>query len=211
MKNYTDLTLIIDRSGSMHRIAKDMEGGFASFLKQEKASGDETKVSIVYFDDIIEQDVVTADIKDIDGIRIVPRGSTALLDAVGKTIDKTGERLAAMAEEDRPNRVLIYIITDGQENASRNYSLDQIREKIVHQREHYAWDFVFLGANIDSFSVGGGMGIVGAATANFDASSAGVASMWASNTRGYDSYKKLDRTIDRKSTYVVDPVEQKSE
>jgi len=210
MKNYTDLTLIIDRSGSMNRIAKDMEGGFATFLKQEKASGDETKISINYFDDFIEKDVVTADIKDIDGIRIVPRGSTALLDAVGKTIVETGERLAAMAEEDRPNRVLIYIITDGQENASREYTLDQIREKITHQREHYAWDFVFLGANIDSFAVGGGMGIVGAATANFDASSAGVACMWAANSKGYDSYKKLDRTVDRKSTYAVDAVDQKA-
>ena len=204
MKNYTDLTLIVDRSGSMSRIARDMEGGFATFLKQEKESGDKTNISIVYFDDHIDQDVTSADIKDIDGIKIVPRGSTALLDAVGQTIAKTGERLSAMAEEDRPNRVLIYIITDGQENASHEYTLAQIRENITHQREHYAWDFVFLGANIDSFSVGGGMGIVGAATANFMATSAGVADLWSSNSEAFTMYKSLDRTVDRASTYSVE-------
>lgn len=203
MKNYTDLTLIIDRSGSMSRIAKDMEGGFATFLEQEKKSPDETKVSIVYFDDCIEQDVENADIKDISGIKIVPRGSTALLDAVGQTIDKTGIRLNAMDEKDRPNRVLIYIITDGQENASHEYSLTQIREKIVHQRDQYAWDFVFLGANIDSFAVGGNLGIVGAATANFTANPAGVQSMWAANSKAFTRYKGLDRNENRLATYSV--------
>lgn len=203
MKNYTDLTLIIDRSGSMQSIAKDMEGGFSTFLTKEKKSGDETKVSIVYFDDIIEQDVQSADIKDINGIKIVPRGSTALLDAVGQTVVKTGERLAAIPEDERPNRVLVYIITDGQENASKEYSLEQIREKIVHQREQYAWDFVFLGANIDSFGVGGNLGVCRASTANFDSTHDGVAAMWMSNSVSFDGYKKLDRSKDRLSTYEV--------
>ena len=202
MKNYTDLTFVIDRSGSMGSIAVDMEGGFANFIKEQKATGDDIRVSVVYFDDKYDVAFTTRPIAEVEKIVIAPRGSTALVDALGRTIDTVGARLAAMDEKDRPNRVLIMTITDGQENASREFTLNKIKDKIKHQREVYAWDFSFLGANIDSFSVGAGLGIAQGSTRNFVATSKGVADAWASNSASFECYKTLDRTVDRGATFA---------
>lgn len=201
MKNYTDLTLIIDRSGSMQSISNDMEGGFSTFLAEQKASGDDIKVSVVYFDSQYEISFTEKDIKDVDGIKIIPRGSTALFDAIGKTINLTGERLSKLNESERPNRVLIYTITDGEENSSVEYASEAVKRLVQHQRDVYSWDFVFLGADIDSFSVGNSLGIGASSSANFTRSSAGVKGMWAQTTSDFDTYKKLDRSIDTTSTY----------
>lgn len=204
MKNYTDLTLVIDRSGSMSSIAKDMEGGFATFLENEKKTGDDTKVTAIYFDDKYQIDFVAKNIKDVDGIKIVPRGSTALMDALGKAITETGERLAALDEADRPNRVLFYVITDGYENASQEYTREQVKTKIEHQRSKYAWDFVFLGTtDIDTATESLSLGITAASTAGFNRSAKGVAAMWAANVQDFANYKKLDRSLDTNSTYCA--------
>lgn len=146
MKNYTDLNIILDRSGSMAGIANDITGGIKTFLEKEKTSGDDTKVSFYQFDDQYETVFTDKDIKDDIDISIFPRGSTALFDAIGKTMAFVGEKLAKMSEEDRPNRVLFLVITDGFENASKEFNATTVSEKIKHQREKYAWDFVFLGA-----------------------------------------------------------------
>jgi hypothetical protein len=211
MKNYTDLRIIVDRSGSMSSIAKDMLGGLRQFVEQRRILKEDTKVSYYLFDDkydtiFTEKDV--ADIKDED-FTLVPRGWTALLDAVGKTINTVGEELTAKQEVDRPNRVLFMIITDGEDNRSVEFSVDRIREMIKHQREVYAWDFVFLGANIDSFSTAGRMAIGANSTRNFIPTSKGIAEAFVGMTQAYSNYAVLDRSdlATRSSTFSFDEEE----
>jgi len=204
MKNYTDLTLLIDRSGSMSSISSEMEEGFKhSFLIPEQKSGDTTVVSTIYFDHEYSKGIEAVPISQVEGIKIEPRGSTALLDSFKRAIDETGARLAALPEEDRPNRVLFYVITDGAENCSRKTSKEELKQAVVHQQEVYAWDFVFLGANMDSFAAGGAIGIAQASTANFEATRAGVAKLWENNSETYALYKSIDRSVDRKTRYCA--------
>ena len=109
-----------------------------------------------------------------------PSGSTALLDAIGMTIDEVGKRLSDMPESDRPGKVLFCIITDGQENASTKYSGSKIKEMIELQRNTYSWEFMYLGANQDAFAVSGGLGISPTYSANFVASAVGTRAMYKS-------------------------------
>ena len=102
-------------------------------------------------------------IRTVPHCQLVPRGNTALLDAVGRAIVETGERLSKMNEADRPALVVVVIITDGQENASKEFSRTKIKEMISHQQSAYKWQFTYLGANQDAFAEAGSLGIQGAA------------------------------------------------
>ena len=195
MKNYTDLNIILDRSGSMSSIADDMVGGIKTFLQKEKETGDETKVSFYQFDDKYEAIFEDKDIKETLDINLNPRGSTALLDALGRTITSVGEKLSKMSENDRPNRVLFLVITDGYENASKEFTSDVIKEKVKHQRETYAWDFVFLGAGEDAvLAQHAGLGIGASSSKGFARSADAINLAWTNVSDHYQSYKKLDRT-----------------
>jgi uncharacterized protein YegL len=194
MKNYTDLNIILDRSGSMSSIAKDMVGGIKTFLDKEKETGDDTKVSFYQFDDQYETIFVDKDIKDKINIDLVPRGSTALLDALGRTIVSVGEKLSKLDEKDRPNRVLFLVITDGYENASREFSSDVVKEKVKHQREKYAWDFVFLGAGEDAvLAQHKGLGIGASSSKGFAKDAKSINLAWTTVSDSYQMYKTLDR------------------
>lgn len=195
MKNYTDLNIILDRSGSMSSIAKDMAGGIETFLQKEKNSGDDTRVSLFIFDSEYETVFVDKDIKEDIKIELVPRGGTALNDAIGRTIDFLGKKYSDLAEQDRPNRVLLMVVTDGFENSSREYTSEVIAEKVKHQREKYSWDFVFLGAGEKAvLEQHHGVGIRANSSKGFDANGAAVSTAWADVTDSYQLYKKLDRT-----------------
>jgi uncharacterized protein YegL len=195
MKNYTDLNIILDRSGSMASIANDITGGIQTFLEKEKNSGDSTKVSFYQFDDQYETVFIDKDITEDINIRIYPRGSTALLDAIGKTMATVGEKLAKMAEEERPNRVLFLIITDGFENASREFTTSTVSENIKHQREKYAWDFVFLGAGEEAvLKQHQDLGITSSSSRGFARDSASISDSFYALSNSYTSYKTLDRT-----------------
>lgn len=195
MKNYTDLNIILDRSGSMASIANDMVGGIKTFLQKEKETGDETKVSFYQFDDRYDVVFEDKDIKDEIEINLNPRGSTALLDALGRTIVSVGEKLSKMSEKDRPNRVLFLVITDGYENASKEFTNEVIKEKVKHQRETYAWDFVFLGAGEDAvLAQHAGLGIGASSSKGFARSADAITSAWTNVSENYQMYKKLDRT-----------------
>lgn len=194
MKNYTDLNIILDRSGSMSSIANDMVGGIKTFLQKEKETGDETKVSFYQFDDKYDVVFEDKDIKDEIEINLNPRGSTALLDAIGRTIVSVGEKLSKMNEKDRPNRVLFLVITDGFENASKEFTNNVIKEKVKHQRETYAWDFVFLGAGEDAvLAQHAGIGIGASSSKGFARNSDAINLAWTNVSENYQSYKKLDR------------------
>ena len=155
----TDITMVIDRSGSMQSIRTDAEGGINSFIEQQKQEPSEANVTLVQFDTDYEFVHSGVPIRKVPAFKLVPRGSTALLDAVGRAINETGARLAAMEESQRPGLVVFVIVTDGEENSSREFTRDQIRTMVEHQQSAYKWQFTFLAANQDAFAAGGSMGI----------------------------------------------------
>jgi Mg-chelatase subunit ChlD len=161
------IVLVIDRSGSMEPVRADTEGGVKTFLGEQRKVPGHTTISLFQFD--TEHDEVTsfADVREDLAWRLVPRGGTALLDAVGFAVTKTGERLAALDEAARPGEVIVLIATDGEENSSKEYTLPQVKEMITRQQDDYGWTFVFIGANQDAFAAGGAMGVPAASTADY--------------------------------------------
>lgn len=176
-KDYTKIVFVVDRSGSMGSITKDIIGGYNKFIADQKALKHGTcDVSFYQFDNIYEavyENTPLDFVKDLDEQTYVPRGGTALLDAVGRTIDQVGKQLAALKEEQRPEKVLIVIITDGEENSSHVYNSEKIKQMVTHQTDKYKWAFTYIGANQDAWAVGNSIGIN--ATSNLT---------WASNTTG---------------------------
>ena len=155
----TDITMVIDRSGSMQSIQSDAEGGINSFFEQQKQEPGEANVTLVQFDTDYEFVHSGVPIRKVPAFKLVPRGATALLDAVGRAVNETGARLAAMDESQRPGLVVFVIVTDGEENSSREFTRDQIRKMVEHQQSAYKWQFTFLAANQDAFAAGGSIGI----------------------------------------------------
>lgn len=166
----THIIFVVDRSGSMSTIALDMIGGYNTFIKKQKETPGECYVSFYQFDDIYEpvfERIKLEDVKDLDSATYVPRNMTALYDALGKTINNYGKYLSELNEEERPDRVLVVTITDGVNNASREFSLEQVRNMVVHQTDAYKWSFVFLGSNIDAWDAGKALGISANTTLQF--------------------------------------------
>lgn len=159
----THIVALVDRTGSMQTIRSDMEGGFDAFMETQRAVelGDEVTVSLYQFDDRDPFEVVYEDrpLAEVPKLTIEPRGNTPLNDALASTIVHAGELLAVIPEDERPGRVYFVVITDGQENASREWTLERVRELVTRQSERYAWEFHFLGVGIDAFTTAGGYGI----------------------------------------------------
>ena len=153
-KNLTEIVTIIDRSGSMESLKTETISGFNNFVQEQKKIAGKVNFTLVQFDDQYQIDYSGADINDIkplDESSYVPRGMTALLDAVGKTIITVGERLAELEEDQRPGQIIFLIITDGHENHSQEYRADKIKEMVKHQTDKYNWTFIFMGGgNIES-------------------------------------------------------------
>jgi Mg-chelatase subunit ChlD len=169
------IVLVIDRSGSMRPVAADTEGGVKTFIEEQRKVPGRTTVSLFQFDTEHDEVASFADVQGDLAWRLVPRGGTALLDAVGFAVTKTGERLAALDESARPGEVVVLIATDGEENSSKEYTLPQVKDMITRQQDDYGWKFVFIGANQDAFDAGGAMGVPAAATADYStASTAGA-------------------------------------
>ena len=197
----SDITVILDRSGSMQSCKTDVEGGLVTFVKTQQEAqlldGGVRKFSLVQFDNVVETVFAGVDIADAPAFTLTPRGGTALLDAVGQTINAIVTRIASLPESDRPGLVVVAIVTDGEENQSREFTKDQIKIMIEHQQSIYNWQFVFLGANQDAFANAGSIGISGAATANFSGAcstmafaslSSNVTCNYSARTRGDTSY-----------------------
>lgn len=163
----TDITLVIDRSGSMAKIQEDAEGGVNTFIMQQTKEPGEALVTLLQFDTEYEFLHQGMPIRQVPEYKLVPRGMTALLDAVGRAVNETSERLLKMAEPDRPGLVILVIVTDGHENSSKEFTKDQIKEMIERQQQEHNWHFTFLGANHDAFAEAGGMGIDAAGVADF--------------------------------------------
>lgn len=180
-QNYTHIAVVADRSGSMRVIEKDMNGGLRSFLEEQAALPGTLAVDITIFDTEIETPYSDAAVADIQWPVINPRGGTALYDALGQTVVRLGEKFAALEEDKRPGKVLVIVVTDGQENSSTEYrgsvGAATIKEMVERQQNEFHWNFVFLGANIDSFAVAGAFGIPSSHTMDFAASSVGVSGL----------------------------------
>lgn len=159
----TDITVVMDRSGSMVSCQQDMEGGLNTFIEEQKKQPGAALFTLVQFDTTYEFVHKGMPIRDVPKCRLVPRGGTALLDAIGQAVQETGERLNAIPEDQRPGLVVFVIITDGQENSSREWTLEKVKSLITQQQDAYKWQFTFLGANQDAFAAAGGMGIPSAA------------------------------------------------
>lgn len=145
----------------MNVCQSDAEGGLNRFVEDQKKLPGEAVFTLVQFDNEYEFVHRAVPIAQVPHCSLVPRGSTALLDAVGRAIVETGERLAKMAESDRPGLVVFVILTDGQENSSREFSKSKVQEMISHQQDVYKWQFIYLGANQNAFAEAGDLGIVG--------------------------------------------------
>ncbi len=173
----TEIISLVDRSGSMQSILDDAIGGFNTFLTAQQRQPSEAELSLILFDheyQIVHQAVDIQQVEPLNQDTYVPRGSIALLDAVGKTIDAVGERLAATPESEKPAQVIISILTDGYENASQTYSKPKVAEMIQHQTEKYNWAFEFQAANMDAFAAAKELSIAPDRVVQFEATSEGV-------------------------------------
>lgn len=177
-KNLTELVFILDKSGSMAGLERDTIGGFNAMLDKQKAQAGECRITTVLFDHRYE---LLHDRTDIRAVRPITAreyrvgGSTALLDALGKTIHKIATAQKNTSEPFRAKRVMFVIITDGEENASREYAAKEVKESIRRQKSRYGWEFIFLGANIDAVETAGRFGIDAGRAANYVPDSQGTA------------------------------------
>ena len=177
-KNLTELVFILDRSGSMAGLEKDTIGGFNSMIAKQRREPGDAYVSTILFDnhrEVIHDRVDIHKIPPMTQEQYYVRGSTALLDAVGSAIHHIGNVHKYAREEDRPEKTLFVITTDGMENASREYTYERVRKMIEHEKEKYGWEFLFLGANIDAAKEAARFGIREDRAANYHADHKGTA------------------------------------
>ena len=176
-KNLTELVFILDRSGSMSGLEADTIGGFNAMIEKQKKEEGEALISTVLFDNdvqVIHDRVPLDSVPALTEKEYFVRGCTALLDAVGGAIHHIGNVHKYAREEDRPEKTLFVITTDGMENASRRYTYDKVRSMIEHEKEKYGWEFLFLGANIDAAREAARFGISADRAANYHADHRGT-------------------------------------
>lgn len=166
-RNKRHVEIVLDRSGSMDEIREDAEGGLREFIRKLGDITTPTTVTLNQFDTRYETVFTNVALDQVPEWHLVPRGSTALRDAIGYTINALGERLAALDEDDRPGQVIMVIQTDGKENASTEFSDDQIKSMITVQQDKWRWDFVFLGADQNAFEAGARYGISKGSTISY--------------------------------------------
>lgn len=177
-KNLTELVMILDRSGSMGGLESDTIGGYNSMLRKQRETEGEVLVSTVLFDDrseVLYDRVPLSRMPQMTEKEYYVRGCTALLDAVGGAIHHIGNVHKYAREEDRPEKTIFVITTDGMENASRSYSYDRVKQMVERQKEKYGWEFLFLGANIDAIETAGRFGIGADRAANYNSDHVGTA------------------------------------
>ena len=186
-KGLSELIFILDMSGSMGLLTEDTIGGFNSMIEKQKMVEGDANVTLVLFDHEYILLYDNCNIKEVPVLtdkEYCPCGSTALYDAIGRTIDTVGHRLNNTPEEERPEKVIVSITTDGMENASKEYTFQQVKEKIEHQQEKYNWEFIFLGADLDSVNVATNLGI------NPD-----FAVTWTTSAAGMEAHAKGVNTV----------------
>jgi hypothetical protein len=193
-KNYTEIAFILDRSGSMEVCATAAIEGFNAFLKEQQKLEGIAKLTLVLFDNEYLVPVSSGPVQEVmplDQSSYEPRNTTALLDAMGKTIDELGERLAQMPEAARPGQVIVTVLTDGLENASEKYTWKEVSSRIKRQTEDYKWNFFFLGANQDAIATAAQLSIAAANAATYGGDAAGTVASHRSHSRKASAMRKM--------------------
>jgi uncharacterized protein YegL len=176
-KGLVEMVFILDRSGSMRGLEADTVGGFNSLIEKQKQAQGEALVSLVLFDDqfeVVHHRRVIASLEPLTKDTYYVRGSTALVDAVARGIEKIKHVHRQLGIDNTPEKTMFVITTDGQENASKQYNTHQLKRLISEQQEKFGWEFLFLGANIDSFATAMSLGIQRNRAANFEANEEGI-------------------------------------
>ena len=190
--NLTELVFILDRSGSMGGLESDTIGGFNSMLAKQQAQPGECRITTVLFDNQYEVLHDRIDIQLVSPItenEYFVRGNTALLDAVGRTINKISGVQKSTSEDYRADKVLFVITTDGMENASREFDYNKIKSMIERQKSEYSWEFIFLGANIDAVEVAHLFGVARNRAQNFHNDSEGIALNYTVMSEAVSAYR----------------------
>ena len=188
----TELICIVDRSGSMDSIRDDAIGGFNAFLEEQKKVPGDATLTLMLFDDqflVAYNGVDIQAVPPLDETTFVPRGSTALHDAIGRTINEIEARLDKMPDADRPSKVLVLILTDGMENASKEFDKGRI-QKVIKNHEAKGWEFIYLKAGPDSFEEAREIGISANRYANIQSSRRGVRSAFAASNVMAAAYRE---------------------
>ena len=176
--NLTEMVFILDRSGSMYGLEKDTIGGFNSMLGKQKNQGGDAFVTTVLFDHeykIVHDRLAVNEVPEMTANDYQVRGSTALIDAIGKTIRHIANIHKYARKEDVPENTIFVIITDGMENASREFTSDKVKTMVEHEKQKYGWEFIFLGANIDAVETAKHFGIESNRAVNYNCDSQGTA------------------------------------
>ena len=193
----TELYFVLDRSGSMQDLVRSTIDGFNSMIgKQKQEKGGELFVSTVLFDDasiVLHNHVPIADIQPLTEREYIPQGCTALNDALGDAIRHAVLHQRHAREDRRAEHVIFVIITDGYENASQRYSTPKLAKLVRKEQDEYGWEFIYLGANIDSFTAAGAIGIAGSRTANFVADGQGIGTVYAGTAGVVAAARKMSR------------------
>jgi len=191
--NLTEIIGVVDRSGSMGSVIEEARSGLNSFIDEQKQAEGDARLSLTFFDDVFDRFLDGVPIQDVEKITpedYYPRGWTALLDAVGKTIDEVGLRLSNTPEDQRPGNVVFFILTDGAENSSKEYTgKGQVKAMIERQEKDYNWQFVFLGCNQDAIREAQNLGIQQDLAATYAAGAQGTGSAFAAASKGIASYR----------------------
>lgn len=207
--NLTEIVVIMDRSGSMHNIQGAMEEGFAHFMAEQRKIPDPCNVTFYRFNSNVDKVFEERPLQQVEAMLLEPTGGTALLDAMGTAIVGVGARLAAKPEDQRPGKIVVVVITDGQENASTEYTSARVADLVKQQSETYNWQFAFLGANIDSFAVAAALNIERASTQDYAASGSGVKGMVSDLASGVSNYRS-SRSSSDKLNINADPSSNKT-
>ena len=182
----TEIAYILDRSGSMHPMQEPAVAAFNDFIKSQLDVPGDAHLTLIQFDDAYEIPVSAKPIQDVPQLTAAtytPRGSTALLDAIGRTIKDTDRRISALPEGDKPGKVILAIFTDGEENASQEYTIKHIGDLISLYRDQKGWEFLFLAANQDAIASGGAMCMEASLSANVSFSMKGIKSTGVAMSR----------------------------
>lgn len=181
--NRRHLLMLMDRSGSIDEVLDDMQGGFDHFVREQAAIADvKTTGTLWQFDTVVEELFSFVPLAELREYKIVPRGGTALYDAVGRAVVGEGEKLAAMDEDERPSDVIVLIATDGKNNSSREWSRDRLFHLLDRQQADYGWKVVYSGANADTFAESGAIGVAAAMTLHNDGTGRGTRDSWSATS-----------------------------